>query len=168
MPQYPTWLAGQTARASTLMAMEPWWAWKAAATSRASTTTISIDPDLQIALPGAGTYQLDAWINYTGGTLGSSDLKVAVEYSGAFSFGVWGVNGINTAGTTSVTVNGQAIGSNTLTLGTSGSTFYTIDIRGHLVATGAGTLGIFWAQGTSSATSTNLRQGCWVKATQVA
>ncbi|MEC3994005.1 hypothetical protein VSR01_10790 [Actinacidiphila sp. DG2A-62] len=148
--------------------MEPWWAVKGAPTPKASTTTIGLDPDLQIDLPDAGTYAFEMWINYTGGTLGSSDLKLAVNYTGQSTFGVWGVNGINTSSTTSVTVNGQALGTNTLTLGTSGGTFYTVDLKGSLFATGPGNLGLYWAQGTSSATATNLRQGCWMRVTQLA
>jgi hypothetical protein len=164
---FPSWTAGQRVTAGQLKAMQYIDAVKTAPTLRANTTTIAVDTELAVSLPAAGTWEFEVWLNYTGGTLGSSDLKIAMNYTGGSSFGVWGVNGINTSSTTSVTVNGQALGTNTLTLGSNGGTFYTVDLKGSLVATSAGTLGLYWAQGTSNATATTLRQGCWMRARQV-
>lgn len=169
MTQYPVWSSGQRVTAGQLRAMQWYDATKDAPTSRTSTTTVTADTDLTIALPGAGTWEFECFLNYTGGTLGSSDLKLAMNYSGTFSFGVWAVNGIALGATTQANFGGNATGTaNTLAVGTNGGVFLTVDLKGSLYATGAGALALYWAQNTSSATSTNLRQGCWLRARQVA
>lgn len=167
MPTYPQILAGRGITASLLEQMLPLWEVKPATTPRASTTTLAADPDLTLTLPRPGTWAFELWLNYTGGTLGSSDLKMAMVYSGTSTFGVWGVSGINTSSTSAITANGRGIGTNTLTVGTSGATFYTVDIKGTVVISTTGTLALQWAQNTSSATATNLWQGCWMRAYQL-
>jgi hypothetical protein len=142
---------------------------KAGPTLRASTTAVAVDPDLAIALPGAGTWQFEVFLNYTGAAIGTGDLKIAMNYTGTSSFGVWAVNGIALGATTQANFGGNATGtSNTLAVGTNGGVFVTVDLKGTLYATSAGTLGMYWAQNTSSATSTALRQGCYLRARQIA
>jgi hypothetical protein len=167
MSQYPTIPPGVTVTSDELMQMTPLWAVKPAATPRASTTTVTNDTDLTISLPRAGTWAFEAWLNYTGGTLGSSDLKLTMAYSGTSTFGVWGLNGITTASTSGMNAGANGL-TGTLAIGTSGGTFFTADIKGLVVATTTGTLSLQWAQNTSSATATNLRQGCWLRAYQTA
>lgn len=166
MSQYPSISAGQQITASLLTQMLPLWAVKPAATSRSATTTVADDPDLALSLPRTGTWAFGVWLNYTGGTLGSSDLKITVNYTGTSSFGVWGVNGITTASTSQLNAGGAAL-AGTLALGTSGGTFFTADIKGTVVTTTTGVLSLQWAQNTSNATATNLRQGCWIRAWQI-
>ncbi|NUR03059.1 MAG: hypothetical protein HOY79_43090 [Streptomyces sp.] len=169
MSQFPALLAGQRMTAAVAAQMLPYWAQKIGPTGRASTTTLADDPDLILALPGAGTFTFELFLNYTGGTLGSSDLKMAMVYSGSSSYGVWAVNGVNTTSTAQVNMGGNGTGTaGTITVGTSGGTFLTVDIKGELVATSAGNLSLQWAQNTSNATATNLRQGCWMRVTQIA
>ncbi len=167
MSQYPSIAAGQRVTAALLLSMLPLEAVKPAVTARTSTTTLAVDPDLALTIPRAGTWSFDVWLNYTGGTLGSSDLKLSMQYSGTSSFGVWGVNGINTTATSQITANGNAVGTNTLTVGTSGGTFYTADIHGQITVSTTGTLALYWAQNTSSATATNLRQGSYLRLKQI-
>jgi len=167
MSQYPTIAAGQRITGTLLQKMIPLWAVKPGPTSRASTTTLADDPDLQIELPRAGVWAFDVWLNYTGGTLGSSDLKLGMAFSGSTTFTVWGVNGINTSSTSQLQAGANTF-AGTLVVGTSGGNFFTADIHGEMVATTTGTLSLQWAQSSSNATSTNLRQGCWLRAWQIA
>ena len=166
MAQYPTVYAGQRITGDLLQQMLPLWVVKPAPTSRASTTTLANDPDLVIDLPRVGTWAFDVWLNYTGGTLGSSDLKLGMNYSGTSSFAAWGVNGITLASTSQLNAGGNSF-TGSLALGTSGGTFFTGDIHGQVTVSTTGTLALQWAQNTSSATSTNLRQGCWMRAYQI-
>lgn len=167
--QYPSWQAGQRVTAAALTQMEALYAIKNAATSRSSNTTLAIDPDLQIALPSAGTFVFEAWINYTGGTLGSSDLKIAPVFGGTTSWAWWGISGSTTGSINQVNQTADGIGTSTAkAIGTSGGAFLSAQISGSISASSAGTLSLYWAQNTSSATSTNLRQGCWLRAFQIA
>ena len=169
MSQFPAVAAGQRLTADVVGQMLPFWAVKGGGTGRTSTTTLADDPDLLLTLPGSGTFAFELFLNYTGGTLGSSDLKMAMVYSGTSSYGVWAVNGINTTATTQANMGGNGTGAaGTITVGTSGGTFLTVDIKGLLVATSSGTLSLQWAQNTSSGTAVTLRQGCWMRITQLA
>lgn len=167
MSQYPSIAAGQRVTAGLLMSMLPLEAVKPAVTSRTSTTTLAVDPDLALVIPRAGTWTFDAWLNYTGGTLGSSDLKLSMQYSGSSPFGVWGLNGINLVATTQIRADGNAIGTNTLSVGTNGGVFYTADIHGQITVSTTGTLALYWAQNTSSVTATNIRQGSYLRLKQI-
>jgi autotransporter adhesin len=92
-----------------------------------------------------------------------------MSYTGASSFGVWAVNGIALGSTTQANFGGNATGTaNTLAVGSNGGAFVTVDLKGALYATSGGTLAMYWAQNTSNATSTALRQGCYLRARQIA
>lgn len=166
MSQYPSITAGQKITAGLLTQMLPLWAVKPAATSRSAATTPADDPDLILSLPRTGTWAFEAWLSYTGGTLGASDLKMTMAYTGTTTSNVWGLNGITTASTSQLNAGANGF-TGTLSLGTNGGTFYTADIKGSLVASTTGTLSLQWAQNTSSATSTNLRQGSWLRVYQI-
>ena len=169
MSQFPTVAAGQRLTAGMVSQMEPYWAVKGGPTARTSTTTLADDPDLLLALPTGGTFAFELFLHYTGGTLGSSDLKLAMVYSGTSANGVWAVNGINTTATTQANMGGNGTGAaGTITVGTSGGSFLTVDIKGYINTTSAGNLSLQWAQNTSSGTAVTLRQGCWMRVTQLA
>lgn len=165
--QFPQLFAGQRLTADLARQMIPFFAIKSTTTSRASTTTLSADPDLVVSLPAAGTWMYELWLNYTGGTLGSSDLKVRMNYSGTSTFDVFGVHGINTTSTSQFTAAGGTAAGGGLAVGTSGGNFFTVIIGGSLVATTTGDLSLQWAQNTSSATSTNVRQGSQMRVWQI-
>lgn len=166
--KYPPIWSGLNPDADLLNAMTPEWAIKPGATSRASTTTLTDDPDLAIALPRAGTWIFEVWLNYTGGTLGSSDLKVRPAFTGTSTFDVFGINAINTTATSQVTQAGGTMAGPGVAAGTNGGNFLNMDLKGTVVTTTTGTLSLQWAQNTSSGTSTTLRQGCWLRAYQLA
>lgn len=165
--QFPGWTAGEEITADLLNDMTPIVAFKTAATARTSTTTSTSDPDLLIDLSVSGTYLFEGFINYTGGTLGSSDLKLAVNYTGSQTNGVWGGQGITTASATALQSMASVIGTSTIAWGTAGATFQVLTLNGYFQVTSPGQFQIQWAQNTSNATATNLRAGCWIKLTQV-
>lgn len=165
--QFQQFAAGSKITAAALTLMEPQNAVKNGVQSVANSTTLQDDNDLVFQLPGSGTYIYQTFLNYTGGVLGSSDLKCTYVYTGTSSFSVWGGIGINTSGTTAIQAGGNADGS-TVAWGTSGGSFFTLLMHGTLFATSAGTLKLQWAQNTSSATNTNLRQGCHMQVWQIA
>lgn len=137
---------------------------KSAVTTRSNTNVTANDPDLAIALPGAGTYRFKLVISsYTGGSAGSN-FQYGMNYSGTYTAGSsgWGALQENASGTGS-TFGGVAVQSGPGGLGTQtpngpvGGPFGFFNasqmIEGILVATGAGTLALDWAQVTSNGTS---------------
>jgi len=129
---------------------------------------MTTDPDLFIDLTVNGTYLLEGFINYTGGTLGASDLKLAVNYTGTQTNGVWGGQGITTASITALQSMSTVIGPTGVAWGTNAGVFQDLTLNGFFQTTTSGELQVQWAQNTSNGTSTNLRAGCWIKLTQVA
>lgn len=143
---------------------------KPASTSRSNTTVLAADPDLALAIPGAGTYQFDALISFAttvaGATPGATfqaafSGTLASGFVAAFTY-VGFVNGGATA--TMLPIN-QTV---TLNLG-NGVAFNTniLYLRGTLTVSTAGNLSISWAQQTSSATATTLVKGCCIVASQI-
>jgi hypothetical protein len=144
---------------------------KATFTGRASTTVLTNDPDLAVALPGAGTYVARLVIfggpgNVTGG------IAFNINYSGTFTAATsgWWYTWFNTTiGNTSVgsdvsmsaTVNNSQASFNTVNLGPT-----YIDVV--LVATGAGTLGFAWAQQTSNGVAADINNPSYMIVTRVA
>lgn len=165
--QFVTWSAGSKIPAVALTLMEPQNAIKNGVQSVTSSTTLVDDNDLQIVLPGTGTYIFSLFLNYTGAATGAGDLKATIAFTGSTSFGVWGGVGNNATAVTQVQSGGNGLGSVEV-YGTDGGFFQTAILKGSVFATSSGTLKLQWAQNASSATSTNLRQGCWMQVWQIA
>ena len=143
----------------------PWTAWKAADTSRASTVTLTADPDLSIPTVANATYVVDGYLNFEGGTAGSSDLQWELTSNGTLRFKV---SGAGTGGTTVIGATYQ--GSGVVVLGTSGAgTLRGADFHGMLIAgASAGSLTMLWAQNTTNATATIMHATSWMSARRVA
>lgn len=144
---------------------------KTALTARASTTTLSNDPDLVLAIPSAGTYAIEALIsayNTAGGTVGVS---YNLNYSGTFTanqsliLAVAGASSFPPAATliTATATTSLAFGNCGAAIGGGQGL-----IKATLVATGAGTLGFAWAQNASNPTATNIGAGSYITATKIA
>lgn len=161
------WRAGKRVTAAGLNRMLPLTAWKNAATSRSSTTTISDDPDLLIAIPADAlvTYAIELGLNLTGAALGSGDFKMAIDYTGTVTTSNWMGIGTDTTSVDNANFFGQSIGTSTQTFGVNGGNFSLVHVNGLIEPATAGTLSLKWAQNTSSATATNLRQGSWFRLT---
>lgn len=142
---------------------------KAALTARASTTTLSNDPDLVLAIPGAGTYSIEALVsvyNTAGATIGAS---YNLNYSGTFT-AASSIMGVAT-GTTGPSGNAliTATVTTSLVAGNCGVTSPSpLLVKATLVATGAGNLGFAWAQNNTNATATNVGAGSYITATKIA
>jgi hypothetical protein len=126
---------------------------KPADTSRTSTTTLANDPALVLPVLASATYLFDSYLDYEGGTLGSSDLKLQWNVPSGAALRYW-LGGLNTSGTN--------ISSNTFTdgaapaLGSGGAAVLKgVLMKGTLVMSStAGNLQLQWAQNTSSGTAT--------------
>ena len=167
MGQFPAWAAGSKITSAQLTQMEVNAAFKASDTMRSSTTTITADPDLQINL-GVGTFLIVGYWGITGGTTGSSDMKVTIAYTGTVGFGSWTPFGPTTASSTAVYQNGGALGA-TAALGTYSTTIpVNAGPQGLVTTSSSGSLQVQWAQNTSNATATTLKAGSWLYALQIA
>lgn len=168
MSQFPAWAAGSKITAGGLTQMEDFVVIKGAPTSVTSSTTLIVDPDLQIPITtSGGTFIFDAFLLYTGAAVGTGDLKLTFVYTGTSSNTLFGVNGITTSSTTSVNMGGNGF-TGTSALGSNGGNFVTCQIQGSFQISTAGTLEMQWAQNTSSATATQLKTGCWLRLQQIA
>jgi len=135
---------------------------KAGTTSRSSTTTVTIDPDLQIAIPTGGTYVLEAWLNDATGT-STGGLKGQFSYSGSLTAGYWGMNGVGTAVTP---VSLTAIGA-TAEFQSAQTGVGNMPVRGMIQCTSAGVLSFQWAQNASNGTASVVSAGSYLRVVRV-
>ena len=161
--QFPQILAGQAFTAALLLSMIPQVAWKSADTSRASTTTLTNDPDLSFAIPSAGTYLIDGYLNYEGSNA-PGDLQIEFNSVGNIR---WQAFGQNTSGTISGIGTRQGGGANTFGAAGAG-VLCAVGIRGDIITPASGNCNMSWAQNTSSATATILHAGSWLRLQRVA
>jgi hypothetical protein len=153
----------------------PTYSVKTANTARTSTATLSNDPDLVYAITAAGTYRIDAYLYFTYGlaTSPAGGFSLNLNYGGSFVSGAGGSTFVTSAGST-VQGNGLLIQSTQTTSavsynpGLSPNTYSSIfTLNGALIATGTGTLGLSWAQASSSATATTLYAGSYLAITKI-
>ena len=132
---------------------------KASDTPRASNTTQANDPDLIVSVAANASYRFLLWLNYEGGTQGSSDLKLGLAVP-ASSTARGSSTYVNSSGG-SVVESYYTSGGAAQVPGTNGAG----NIRGYRMVgtliTGAssGSLAVSWAQNTSSGTATILHTG---------
>jgi hypothetical protein len=129
---------------------------KAAATSRASTTTQTADPDLRLTLP-AGLYRIETWLTFSGtgpAVRLTPDAGTATQQGDAFRLQASTVASITT-------MFGSAAG-NQLGAGI-GTAQYTGIVR----LSAPAVLGLYWAQTSASTTATVLSAGSWIKAERI-
>ena len=156
----PTWVPAQVLTASDVdNYFIPLVGLKASDTSRASNTTQSNDPDLIVSVAANTAYEFRLWLNYEGGTQGSSDLKLGLAVP-ASSTARASSTYVNSSGG-SVVEAYYTSGAAAQVPGTNGAG----NIRGFRMVgtliTGAssGSLALSWAQNTSSGTATTLHTG---------
>lgn len=166
------WAAGRTASAATPLGI-PKYAWKAANLDRASTTTLTDDPDLTMQLDANATYRVEMFLHFAAIDLarfrtawtvpsGATGNRSAVGpdqgqiLSGTSSGGTgrWGVH----AFTTICTYGSRDSGANQC---------FALE-ESTLITTTAGTCALQWAQATSNATATRLGQGSFMRVTRLA
>jgi hypothetical protein len=146
-----------------LMQQIEFFAVKGANTTRASNTTPSADPDLQVAIPNAGTYGFRAWLNDATGT-SAGGLKGGMSFTGGVTAGYWAMNGTGTG----VTVVGLTALNSSAQLESAQSGAGSLVIDGALLCTAGGTLSFSWAQQASNGTASLVAQGSFLRVTRLA
>jgi hypothetical protein len=148
---------------------------KSATTNRASTTTLTNDPDLTYAITATGTYRVQVFAGWsTNG--GAQGINANLNYSGAISNGIanYEIYSVTGADSTSVasltyplatTVTGQGLTSGNAD---NGGIFTPYVIDSVFQATNVGTVAFAWAQFTSSATNLSVTAGSYMIVTRLA
>lgn len=131
---------------------------KAADTSRASTTTLTADPDFQFPYT-AGTWQVDIYVRVNAGTTGG--LKVSA--GGGLSVNAYGEHRAMNRATSAIVAQGVPDDVIQATGWTSGT--YRASIL--FTATGSGTYSLNWSQSVSDATNTTFLAGSSLVARKV-
>jgi len=147
---------------------------KAATTARSNTTTLAADPDLAVVIPAVGTYAFEAMLNVWGTTTSTQGLKWNLYAVGAptfaFSAGVMRSDyftGVSSIGISSAIASG---GSGIADMSATSIGTQMIFMKGSFIATAVSnaTLGISWAQLSSSANATNVGLGSYLSVRKVA
>jgi hypothetical protein len=149
---------------------------KAATLSRSNTNVLAADPDLQVPIVATGTYIFEALLNVWGTTTSTQGIKWNLYAVGTptftFAAGVmrsdwivptaasnFGISSAITPGGPSITdIGATSIGNQIITL------------KGGFIATAVSgaTLGISWAQFSSSANAANVGLGSYLKVQKIA
>lgn len=161
-------LTGQRITADRLNAMQPSIYYKSGSTSRNTTTTYAIDPDLQGIPLAVGTYKVSLLLLWNCGSGTAPGLKTQWRVGGG---GAWNsfnraVTGPGQSNATSPTVMTQV--NDSTAADNADSTYqqtpnvpYAVvreEVR-QLIVTTAGTLNLYWAQVVSSAANTTVQPG---------
>jgi hypothetical protein len=162
--QFPPILAGTTLTAALFAEMEPIYAWKAGDTGRSLTTTVADDPDLQITVPAAGTYEFSGYLNYEGNTGGSSDMKFAMSSVGTLRYHITYQGSGGSANVGDTKSGGTTFGMRTQGAGT----LCGASILGMLTTGSTGVIKVQWAQNTSDAVQTIMHANSFIKLLRVA
>ena len=139
-------------------------------TSRASTTTLTADPDLSVAVDASKSYWLDILILYTAAS-GSGDFKYTFGApTGAVFYGTAVVIAADTlVAAFTYSPSGGATISTTELVVSAGSGAIPVRLSGVLTtSTTAGNLALSWAQNTSSGTATVVKAGSYMCLRRVA
>lgn len=139
-------------------------------TSRSSTTTLTADPDLSVAL-GAGSYSFQIWMPIWGTTTGSQGFKFSMNFTGTNSSGVFAYSGtVNAAASTASQTIAYAgnFSFSTVVAGTGSTGVDQILVTGTITnITVAGNLQLIWAQNSSNANATNVGINAWMNCVRV-
>ncbi|GAA4059863.1 hypothetical protein [Actinomadura miaoliensis] len=171
MPTYPPIAAGQRITAGLLTAMLPNVIVKPSTTGRASTTTLTLDPDLQTTLaPGAQYFvefhlQAAAVFDGTNGGTGGSGGDFRTSWT--TPTGASGLKGVmgpssnaqnNTADRITARMGVHVFNTSIIYAGvrSSNANAFYVHEWGVVTTTNGGTFGLNWAQGVSNATATQL------------
>lgn len=158
---------------NSLLGFMPQETLKNSTTSRQSTTTYAIDPDLGGIPLGVGSWEIEFMLFFTLSGVTTSKIKTQWQFTGTWQQPIrmcFGPGSGNTGGPGAIdTVNMGAVDASdqdaVYDYSTSGSYAGVREI-GNTTVTAAGTLGLYWAQAVSSANNTTLRAGSWCRVRQ--
>jgi len=140
---------------------------KASATTRASTTTQTNDPDLVLVIPAAGTYQISGEL-FFGENAGGGGINVTLASSGTATQSRASMTGyVNASAVTVPAFSGTSMAILTASAADSGSTVDWVDVSGTLLVTAPGTYSVQWAQNSSNSNGTFMATGSFVKLTPI-
>lgn len=166
MAKYPSLFVGQRWTADLASSALDDTVVKTVTTSRASTVTLTSDPDFQFAVAADALYRMEMNLQVTGSNTGDFQFG----FSGPTGAGlIWNSQGIVAAGSlyTDDQMFTGAMGS-TITNGIITGLPVPIFVVGMVdTASTAGTFALRWAQGTSNATATNIIAGSHMQLTRV-
>lgn len=162
----PTWVPGQILASSDVNTyFVPLVVIKPGQTGRASTTTMTNDPDLVIGLAASASYAVNGVIFYDGAA-SSADFKFTFTIP-ASSSGQYFAAHQNLSG--AFVGAFQSNWTDTVTANTTGvSTIMCVGIQGILQTGSSGNLRLQWAQNTSSGTNTHVDIQSYLVATRIA
>ncbi|MFH8805471.1 hypothetical protein ACH4F6_39020 [Streptomyces sp. NPDC017936] len=170
MAVWPNLYAGQRATADLLTSMLPLHAAKTASTSRASTTTISADPDLQLPVVANAQYLLHFYFRISGLPTADMDIQFTTPAGCTGSYAVTGrLAGASAADTDARTSTRIAWNVETL-YATPSTTAAQVNHGAGRLITGptAGTLSVDWAQNISSTTASIMEADSWLELRRIA
>lgn len=131
-----------------------------------SSTALANDADLALTVTSSSSYRVMGRLIYTGGTQGSSDLKIGWTAPSGSTF-LWNTLGQDTSGNTTWT-NTKLL-SDTVSQGSASGATRMVMVEGILLTgSNAGTFHLQWAQNTSSGTATTMRTGSVLQAERFA
>jgi hypothetical protein len=158
----PTWSAGQVLTASDVNNwLVPDFAYKTAKTDRTSTTSMTDDPDLILAVGASSVYQFTAVIIYEGGAGGSAGHLKHTMAGPSGAVLNYSDSRIDSSSSPQFTGHPGAGTDTGLTDGL--GTYHAVLLGGvAVISTTAGNLSFQWAQGTSSVTRVSVREGSYL------
>jgi hypothetical protein len=156
----PVWAVGQVLSASDVNTwFVPITVVKPSDTGRNTTTTMTADPDLTLAVATNSTYEVRALIQYKGGTNNSSDAQFTITAPASSTGFFIGVRRQITGPLTSG-IDWTALGG-AMNAGTNGTgTVLPLILTATVTTAGtAGNIAVAWAQNTSNGTNTTVMAG---------
>jgi|SRR5215472_253264 len=155
----PTWVVGQVLTASDVNTwFVPLVAYKSADQSLTSNTTLQNDNALSVTVAANATYWFELYLNFEGGTTGSSDIKVGWTFPSGLTMRYQDIyadtGAVARLAVTDIQTSVIAVGSN------GAGNLRAYSARGTVLTSGtSGTLQLQWAQNTSSGTATIVHAG---------
>ena len=158
-----TFKAGNRQTAAALNGAIGLTAIKGADTARTSTTTLTADPDLTVAVLANTTYVVRFSLLYKGGATNASDFKFGFSVPAGATFAG---GAITIANPLAVAILPVASASSVLVSYSNGTgnPLWCQVTAGLIVSGTAGSLALTWAQNTSSGTATTLMTGSSLQA----
>lgn len=169
MSQFPQIFAGDLLDADLLMSMLPLEARKSASLSRASNTTVTADPDLQLQVAANAEYRIEFYLRISGDPAADMDIKFTVPSGASGSYTVTGrLAGASVADSDARTSTRIAFGVETQFSTPSTASAQANHGAGRLTTTNAGTFSVDWAQTVSNATGTVMEADSWISLRRIA
>lgn len=173
MPFYPPMIAGQELTADLFTAYQDDFVFKQVTTTRASTTTLADDPELQYPLVANAVYRIDLYLHVASNTAAAIKTNWTYPTGASGLKEAWGADDGVTLDTTSGGTPRQGVHqlNTSVTYGDrqNSNTLQHLLTEGGIVTTlGAGEFALQWAQAASNATGSIVAIGSYMKIRRIA